>query len=228
MDAVPNAMGGDGFGNQRDACGEAYVVSGKLFSERCGRGAGNAPVLSRVDASPSQKKYYAGQPGITLTLVCDSSNQDEQFDVGAVAVLRGFEVPTTRVSQNVLTASLDLAPEVLNVPGSLVVQARNPNSGLSAAVVTINLLGPTINSLKAKRTSSAVQLNMKGKSYLTTVSVEVRDANGDAVEVVSVDRIDNKTLKAKLSRDVPAGTVLTVRAYNPGPAYSEPSTVTVP
>lgn len=228
LDAVPNAMGGDGFGNLQDACGDAYVISGRLFAERCGRGTGSAPVLSRVEVTPDMKKYYAGQAGITLTLVCDSGNPSEQFAPGAVAVLRGFEVPTERVSANVLTVSLDAAPNVLNAKGSLVVQARNPNSGLSGAVVSVTLLGPSIVKLKAKRGASATTLTFKGKSYLPDVGVEVVDANGAGVEVLSVNRIDSKNLKATISTDVASGTLLTVRLFNPGPAYSDPANVVVP
>jgi hypothetical protein len=221
-------MGGDGFGNRRDACGEAYVVSGKLFSERCGRGAGMAPVLSRVEVTPDQKKYYAGEHGIVLTLVSDSTVPEEQFAPGAVAVLRGFEVPTQRVSASVLTVALDEAPNILNTPGSLVVQARNPGSDVSGAVVTVTLLGPTIAKLRAKELSSSVQLSFEGKSYLPDIAVEVTGPDDSNIPVLSVNRVDKKHVKATIAKGLPSGTVLTVRLYNPGPAYSEPSTVAVP
>jgi hypothetical protein len=47
-DLMPNGMGGDGLGNCCRDAGELYILSGREFSLRAGRGPTDTPCLTRV------------------------------------------------------------------------------------------------------------------------------------------------------------------------------------
>lgn len=225
LDIVPNSMGGDGLDNRHDAAGDAFVISGRVFAGRTGRGPDAPSCLSRVTVSPDQKTYYAGQSGIVLTLVCDSS----AFVDGAVAVVRGVEVPTEYVSGSELRVRLDDAPDVRNAPGQLTVQVRNPGLGPSTAVLSITLVGPTVKKAKITQANAAYTITVKGKTFLEGATASVTDASGAAVPVLTVERRSTKKLVVQIARDaVVRGTTLTVVVENPGPAPSNAATVTVP
>ena len=227
LDILTNAMGGDGVGNRHEAAGDAYVVSGRAFSSRAGRGAG-APCLTRVTVTPDLDRYYAGQTGIVLDLLCETDSK-EQFVPGAVAIIRGVEVEAEFVNNKQLRVRLDDAPEVRNTPGQLTVQARNPGSDPSAAVLSITLVGPRITKAKIKSTQNGYTIKIKGVDFLPGATVSIEKASGETVPVLSVDTVKPKKIVARISRDAVApGEVLTIRVLNPGPAPSEPATATVP
>lgn len=230
VDLVPNAMGGDGLGNRKDAAGDAYVISGRWFSMRAGRGAQDAPVLSGVTVTPDRSKIYAGEPGIELTLTNGTTEPSRMFVAGAVAILNGVEVPTTYVNMQTLRVRLDDAPEIRNTPGSVVVQARNPGSGPSGAIVPLLLIGPIVKKVTVA-VGTSVTLTVRGKYALDAATVDVRLADGSGTEVMpeSVERTGKKTFMVRIARaNAPAGTQLAVRIANPGPAYSEAIVTTVP
>jgi hypothetical protein len=227
LDIVPNAMGGDGLGNRHQAAGDAYVISGRVFSARAGRGA-MSPCLTRVTVSPDSARYLAGQTGIVLTLLCEGGS-GEPFQPGAVALIRGVEVPAEFISATELRVVLDDVPETRNTPGQLTVQVRNPGSDPSAAVLSITLVGPSITRAKVKSKPTAYEIKIKGMDFLEGATVAVTDAEGDPVPVVSVNRRSTKKIIVLVSRNVvQRGEVLTVRVLNPGPAPSAPATATVP
>lgn len=230
IDLIPNAMGGDGAGNRLDFCGEAYVISGRLFSQRAGRGSQDAPGLTSVTVSPDRKKIYAGEPGIVLTLHNASSDPDRLFTANTIAVLNGIDAPTEFVDTRTLRVALDDVPAVRNTPGSVVVQARNPSSDSSVAVVSVLLIGPIVKKVTARATD-VVTLTVKGKFVLEGATVEVRlaDESGTVVPLTSVDPTNKKTFRVRIERaNLPAGTQIEVRIANPGPAYSAPVTTTAP
>jgi hypothetical protein len=206
------------------------VISGKELSGRAGRGPLSAPCLTRVQVLPKKKRYYAGEAGIELRLLCESSDPADAFRPGAVAVLRGVEVPTELVSEGELLVRLDDAPEARNQPGSLVVQARNPDSGLSQAVLAANLVGPTITKAKAKGSAEAgFTINLTGRNFLEGATVEVVGPDGEPIPTESVQRVSAKKVKARVGAGVvPAGAALEVRVLNPGPAPSAPRSVAAP
>jgi hypothetical protein len=230
VDLIPNAMGGDGLLNRHETAGDCYVISGRVFSGRAGRGPLSAPCLTRVEVTPRKNKYYAGESGIELTLTCSSTDPADQFRPGAVAVLRGIDVPTTFVSPSELHVRLDDAPDVRNQAGSLVVQVRNPESGLSVAVAAANLVGPTIAKAKAKGTAAAgFTINLTGNNYLPGATATVTGPGGEAVPTASVERLSKKKMQVRIGGGVVAsGTALDVRVVNPGPAPSDPRTVAAP
>jgi hypothetical protein len=180
--------------------------------------------------TPRKNKYYAGESGLELTLTCSSTDPVDTFRPGAVAVLRGIEVPTTFVSETELHVRLDDAPEVRNQAGSLVVQARNPDSGLSAAALAANLFGPAITKAKAKGSAAAgFTINVTGKNFLETATATVTGPGGEPVPVQSVDRLSKKKVKVRIAAGaVASGTALDVTVANPGPALSNAQTVLVP
>ncbi len=226
LDLVPNSMGGDGSGNRFDAAGECYVISGRLFAERAGRGGnGDLTCLSRVVASPDEKTYYAGTEGIELSLFCDSGS----FEDGAVAIIRGVEVPTEFVSSTELRVRLDDAPAVRNAPGQLTIQARNPGDAPSATVLSITLVGPTIKKAKLKAAGDELTITIKGKAFLEGATASVTNGAGEEVPTLSVTRTTAKKMVVRIARDaVPSGSTLTVVVLNPGPAPSNEKTVPVP
>lgn len=227
LDIIPNAMGGDGLNNRHEAAGDAYVISGREFSARAGRGQ-MAPCLTRVTASPDSARYLAGQTGIVLTLLCETDS-GEEFVPGAVALIRGVEAPAELINSKELRVALDDVPETRNTPGQLTVQARNPGSDPSAAVLSITLVGPSITRAKIKSKPAAFEIKIKGADFLEGATVEVTDAEGDPVPIVSVNRRNAKKIVVLLSRDAIArGQVLTIRVLNPGPAPSAPATAAVP
>lgn len=225
-DLMPNGMGGDGLGNCCRDAGELYVISGREFSARAGRGAAAAPCLTRASIVPILPRYFAGQTGIEIRLFCEGG---EGFQAGAVAILNGVEVETEFVSSTEVRVRLDNAPSVRNTSGAVSARVRNPGSDASASLVVLTLEGPTITSIKAKRKPSGVRLNIKGANFLPGATVEVRDGAGTVIPTASVTRTSNKKIKATVAVSaVPAGAVLTVRVLNPGPAPSSAATVTVP
>jgi hypothetical protein len=226
-DLIPNAMGGDGYLNRRETAGDAYVLSGAELARRAGRGAGASTCLTRVVVSPRKKRYYAGETGIELTLVCSSQDPSERFRPGAVAILRGQEVTTELLSETELRVRLDDAPEVRDVAGSVSVQVRNPGSDSSPAIVALTLAGPTIRSVKAKAKGDVVRLVVSGRDFregaTLRVSVEGRDLAVDAT------RLSKKKIRATIARaDVEPGQELTVVVLNPPGVASDPARVPVP
>lgn len=226
-DLMPNGMGGDGLANCCRDAGELYILSGKEFSIRAGRGPAGTPCLTKVNASPVASIYYAGQPGIQLTLLCETDQADGLYVEGAVAILNGVEVAAEFVSNKQLRVNLDDAPSVLNTPGPVTARVKNPGSDASIGVSAINLVGPTIDSVKPKKKSGNLRLTLKGANYLPGATVEVANSNGDPIATISVVRKSATKLRATIAAQT-AGTVLIVRAANPGPAYSGPSTVVAP
>ena len=230
IDLVPNAMGGDGGGNRVEAAGESYVISGRLFSQRAGRGSQDAPLLSSVAVSPDKKKTYAGEPGIVLTLNNASTDPSRLFVANSVAVLNGIDAPTEFVDTRTLRVALDDIPEVRNTPGSVVVQAKNPGSDPSVAIVSVLLIGPLVKKVTATA-SSNVTLTVRGKFILddATVDVTLADGSGTIVPLMSVERTSKKTFRVRIARaDVAPGTQVAVRIANPGPAYSMAVVSTIP
>lgn len=228
-DLMPNGMGGDGNGNCCRDAGELYVLSGREFSTRAGRGGGETPCLSRVTVTPSAARYYAGQSGITLHLFCDANDDAMKFREGAIAIVNGVEVPTTFVSPSELSVDLDDAPAVRNAAGPVVVAARNPGSATSPAVTALTLVGPEIASVKAKKKGTGVRLNVTGANFLAGATVVVTDADGNAVPVAGVKRKNAKKISATIAGGaVTSGETLTVVVANPGPAPSAPATVVAP
>jgi hypothetical protein len=228
-DLIPNSMGGDGLANRHIDAGEAYVISGKTFSERVGRMGTTPPVVSRFIATPQAEMYYAGQSGIQICLFCDSTDPDEQFQEGAIAVVRGVEIPTTFVSATQICLSLDDVPAVRNVAGNVTVQVRNPGSGPSAPLDTIELIGPLITELKVKDKDSGFNLTVKGENFLDDATVTVTDSNGAQVTPVSVTRPKKKKLKVVIAEGAVApGSSITVIVWNPGPASSNVVTAVAP
>lgn len=230
IDLIPNAMGGDGAGNRLDAAGESYVISGKWFSQRAGRGTQNSPLLTSVTVAPDKKKIYAGEPGIVLTLNNASSDTSRLFVAGSVAVLNGIDAPTEFVDMRTLRVQLDDIPEVRNAPGSVVVQARNPGTDPSVAVVSLLLIGPLVKKVSVEAGAN-VTLTVRGKFILddATVDVTLADGSGAPVPLMSVDRTGKKTFRVRIARaDAPAGTTVAVRIANPGPAYSTGVVATIP
>jgi hypothetical protein len=228
VDLMPNGMGGDGNGNCCRDAGELYVLSGREFAARAGRGPGETPCLSRVTVTPAATTYYAGQSGLVVHLFCDSSDDAVKFRDGAVALLNGFEVPTTFVSSSELEVALDDAPAVRNAAGPVTAAARNPGSAASPAIEAVTLVGPEIARVKAKRTSAAVRLNVKGANFLPGADVKVI-AVGANVPVLSVNRKNTKKITATIATGaVSSGVILTVVVLNPGPAPSAPSSVLAP
>jgi hypothetical protein len=225
-DLMPNAMGGDGLANCCRDAGELYVLSGREFSARAGRGATPAPCLQSAVVVPDLDRYFAGQSGIEIRLLCSGAGS---FVEGAVAVLNGVEVPTTFVSANEVRVRLDDAPAVRNAAGPLVARVRNPGSDASAEVAVLTLEGPKIASVRVKRKGANLRLTVKGDDFLPGATVDVRTAAGDTVPVAAVSRKSARKIKATIAASaVPAGTVLTVRVINPGPAPSSPASATVP
>jgi hypothetical protein len=225
-DLMPNGMGGDGLGNCCRDAGELYVLSGREFSARAGRGVAPAACLTRAEVVPSAARYFAGQSGIEIRLFCEGG---EGFEAGAVAILNGVEVTTQFVSATEVRVRLDDAPSVRNTAGVVSARVRNPGSDASAALTVLTLEGPTITAVKAKRKPTVVRLNIKGTNFLAGATVEVRNAAGDVIATASVTRTNSKKIKATVTAaSVPAGAVLTVRVLNPGPAPSAAATVTVP
>jgi hypothetical protein len=228
-DLMPNGMGGDGLDNCCRDSGELYVLSGREFAARAGRGPGATPCLSRVTVGPASPPYYAGQQGLELHLFCDSGDETMAFREGAAAVLNGVEVPTTVVGPSELLVRLDDAPGVRNTPGPVLAQARNPGSDLSPPVAALTLVGPEIASVRAKRTSTGLRLTIKGERFLAGATASVEDPSGAEVPLASVARKSARKLRVTIAAGaVASGTVLTVRVLNPGPAPSEPATVTAP
>jgi len=229
IDLVPNAMGGDGAGNRLDACGESYIISGRIFAQRTGRGTQNAPILSSVTVFPDRKKIYAGESGIVLTLNNTSPDTERLFTVGSTAVVNDVDVPTEFVDMRTLRVSLDEAPDTRNTPGSLVVQARNPGSDPSVAIVSVLLIGPIVKKVTSL-TTDVITLTVKGKNALDGASVDVRLAEVPdmSVPVMSIDRTNKKTFKVRIGRQyIAPGSRVEVRIVNPGPAYSQPASVIV-
>lgn len=221
-DLIPNAMGGDGRENRFETAGDAYVISGKMFSDRAGRGGGVPPVVSRVMVNPGQGPYYAGQSGIALQILCDSTSSNEQFREGAVAVLNGVEVPANRISATELRVDLDDAPEVRNQAGTLIVQVRNPNTGPSVAYLSIDLVGPAITKLKVKGTAtSGLTINITGRNILDGATIEIRDATDTPIQTQSVERRKATKYRVKVAGGVTtANAEYSIRILNPGPAPS--------
>ncbi len=228
-DIVPNAMAGDGFRNQHDTAGDAYVVSGRAFAARAGRGEFVSPVLSFVTAAPDLARYYAGQEEIVLTLVSEATEPSRQFKPGAQALLRGVVVPTEFVGATELRVRLDDAPDVRNAAGPVDVQVRNPGSEPSESFAAITLVGPSIRKAKLRRDGGEYALKIKGADFLDGATVAIEDDTGAEIAVLSVDRRNAKTIRARISRDaVASGATLLVRVLNPGPAPSEPAIARVP
>lgn len=227
LDLMPNGMGGDGLANCCRDAGELYILSGREFSVRAGQGPSGTPCLTQVTVSPSAAVYYAGQSGIQLTLLCETDQADGLYLPGAKAVLNGVEVAATFVSNKELRVSLDDALDVRNTPGLVTARVKNPGSEASIGVAALTLVGPTINSIKPKKKSGNLRLTLKGADYLPGATVVVTNASGDTIATISVVRKSGSKLRATIAGQ-PAGTVLTVRAANPGPAYSGPSTVVAP
>ena len=230
IDLIPNAMGGDGAGNRMDAAGESYVISGRWFSQRAGRGAQNSPLLTSVTVTPDKKKTYAGEQGIVLTLNNASPDASRLFVAGSVAILNGIDAPTQFIDMRTLRVALDDIPEVRNTPGSLVVQVRNPGTDPSVAVVPLLLIGPLVKKVTVEAGAN-VSLTVRGKFILdnATVDVTLADGSGTPVPLMSVERTSKKTFRVRIARvDVPTGTQVAVRIANPGPAYSEAVVSTIP
>lgn len=228
-DLMPNGMGGDGEGNCCRDAGELYVLSGKALSGRAGRGPASAPCLSSVTASPASTVYYAGQSGVTLSLVCSSDIPSLQFKPGAVASLNGQSTPTTFVSGSMVTVALDDAPEVRNTPGVLEVSVRNPGSEPSVSLVALSLVGPDIASSKIKRAGSRYKITLKGANFLTGATVSIVGPDNEPVAVATVVRKSATKIRATFDRaSVASGAALQVRVVNPGPAAGAAVTVTVP
>ena len=60
-------------------------------------------------------------------------------------------------------------------------------------------------------------------------TVAIEDEAGSEVPVLSVERRNAKTIRARIARDaVTSRETLTIRVVNPGPAPSEPATARVP
>ncbi len=225
LDIIPNSMGGDGSGNRFDAAGDAFAISGKVFAERTGRGPDAPTCLSRVTVTPALKTYYAGEAGIELSLFCDAAS----FEDGAVVSIRGVEVPTELVSPSEIRVSLDDAPEVLTTAGQLTVQVRNPGAGLSTAVLSITLVGPTIKKIRVTVSGSEFVLKVKGRNFLEGASATVHDGEGADVATTSVVRKNKKTVMIRIARDaIAGGSNLMVFVVNPGGASSPPQAVTLP
>jgi hypothetical protein len=227
MDLMPNSMGADGVDNSAPEAGELNIISGRILSERAGRtGNADSPVLTGFSVSPGNGPYYAGAAGITLTL--DGSN----FAAGATLSVNGVAVPTAAVTLESATrirVTLDQAPEIRNTPGQLVFVVRNPNGGVSSPLTTIRLLGPEIKKAKAKRKGSTITINVKGTNFHADATVDVRTANGDPVETLSIDRVKTDKFRVRIARTtVPSGTSLSIRVVNPGPVASPPASTTVP
>jgi hypothetical protein len=180
--------------------------------------------------TPRKKRYYAGESGIELTLTCTSTDPADKFREGAVAVIRGVEVPTTFVSESELRVQLDDAPEIRNQAGSLVVQVRNPDSGLSTAILALNLVGPTITKAKVKGSAaSGLTVTLSGKNFLDGATVDVMDTEGVAISPHSVAFLSAKKVRVTFAAGaVESGAQLLFRVVNPGPAPSAPWTVTAP
>ncbi len=228
-DLMPNGMGGDGLGNCCRDAGELYVLSGREFAARAGRGPGETPCLSRSMVVPGSSRYYAGQPGIDIHLFCDSGDPAMQFRPGAVAILNGVDAPTSLVSASELLVHLDDVPQIRNAAGPVGAQVRNPGSAASTVVSVLALVGPEILSLKAKRLSTGFKIKVKGANFLPGATATVLDPGGDAVTVQSVTRKNQKKLVIRIGAGVVAsGTQLSVQAVNPGPAPSTTATVAAP
>lgn len=226
-DLMPNGMGGDGLNNCCRDAGELYILSGKEFSLRAGRGPSGTPCLTRVNATPVSSVYYAGQPGIQLVLLCETDQADGMYVPGAKAILNGVEVQATFVSGKELRVSLDDALEVRNTPGLVTARVKNPGSDASLGVAAITLVGPSISSVKAKRKGSNLRLTLKGTDFLTGATVEVTDGNGTQIAPISVVRKSGTKLRATIIGQT-SGNLLVVRAVNPGPAFSSPANVLAP
>ncbi len=227
-DIVPNAMAGDGFRNRYDTAGDAYVISGRAFSARAGRGEFAAPILSSV-AIPDLPRFYAGQEGIVLTLVSEATEPSQQFKPGAQALLRGIAVPTEFVSATELRVRLDDAPDVRNTAGPLTVQVRNPGSEPSVGLTPLTLVGPSIRKAKTKMAGDQYAIKIKGADFLEGATVVIENEADGEVPVLSVDRRNPKTILVRIARDsVTSGATLLVRVVNPGPAPSDPAMTRVP
>ncbi len=226
-DLMPNGMGGDGLGNCCRDAGELYILSGREFSLRAGRGPAGTPCLTRVNVSPASTVYYAGQTGIQLTLLCETDQADGLYVSGAKAILNGVEVPTTFVNNKELRVSLDDAPDVRNTPGVVTARVKNPGTDASVGIAALTLRGPTITFVKLQKKGANLRLTLKGADYLAGATVEVTNASGEGIPTISVIRKSGTKLRATIPGQ-PSGAVLTVRAANPGPAYSSPSTAVAP
>lgn len=225
-DLMPNGMGGDGLGNCCRDAGELYILSGKEFSLRAGHGPSGTPCLTRVTVTPAAATYFAGQSGIQLHLLCETDQSDGEYVAGAKAILNDVEVPTTFVNSKELLVSLDDAPEILNTPGPVTARVRNPGSEASVSVSAVTLIGPAITSVKPKRKGSSLRLTIKGSNFLTGATVLVTAA-GEPVPGTSVVRKSASKIRATIGSQT-AGTILTIRVLNPGPAPSEPAVVVAP
>ena len=226
-DLMPNGMGGDGLGNCCRDAGELYILSGKEFSLRAGRGPAGTPCLTRVTVSPASTVYYAGQTGIQLTLLCETDQSDGLYVAGAKAILNGVEVQTTFINNKELRVSLDDAPEVRNTPGLVTARVKNPGSDASIGVSAITLRGPSITFIKLQKKGANLRLTVKGADFLAGSTVTVANASGVEIPTISVVRKSGTKLRATIPGQ-PSGAVLTVRAVNPGPAYSSPAMAVAP
>ena len=227
MDLMPNGMGGDGLANCCRDAGELYILSGREFSLRAGRGPTDTPCLTRVTVSPVSAVYYAGQTGIQLTLLCETDQAGGLYVPGATAILNGVEVPTTFVNNKELRVNLDDAIDVRNTPGLVTARVKNPGTDASLGISAITLRGPTITSVKLQKKGGNLRLTLKGADFLTGATVTVADASGEDIPTISVIRKSGTKLRATIPRQT-SGAFLTVRAVNPGPAYSSPTTAVAP
>ncbi len=228
-DLMPNGMGGDGNLNCCRDAGELYVLSGKVFSARAGRGAVLPPCLSAATVTPQQTTYYAGTSGLEIRLSCNSTDESMLFKQGAVAILNGEDVPTEFISANELRVRLDDAPEIRNTPGLVSAAVRNPGSDESPTVSVVTLIGPSISSVTTKTADPGVKLKIHGSNFLKGSTVSATDANGDPISLTKIKRESKTLLKATVPTGAAQpGSDIMVRVSNPGPAYSPPVVVRLP
>ena len=228
-DLMPNGMGGDGNLNCCRDAGELYVLSGKVFSARAGRGAVLAPCLSSVTVSPAANTYYAGTSGLELRLMCSATDDSVLYREGAIVELNGVDVPTTFVSAHELRVSLDDAPEIRNTPGVVDAAVRNPGSDPSESVAALTLVGPLITNVKTKTVDAGVKLTIDGTNFLKGSTVTASDDGGSPIALTKIKRKSKTRLVATVPNGaVPAGSDIMVRVSNPGPALSPPVVVRLP
>jgi hypothetical protein len=225
-DMFPNQMLADGVGNQHPDAGEIVVISGKTFSQLAGRGEALPPTLESYRAAPGQGPYYAGAAGMRVTLVGSGFQQQSAVTAGGV---RAPQAAVRFVSSTELVLDLDLAPEIRNRPGPLVLRVENPNGDATTPLTTITLVGPEIRDLKVKRKGSKIKITVTGVNFRSGVIVKVSSPSGDAIPIQSTKVVAAGKVRATVSRsDAPSGSTVVVTVENPGPVPSEARSAVVP
>lgn len=201
-------------------CGGGASVSKVSTLSSPPSGQSSNPVPSASSVSPAN--VIAGSPDTTITL------SGASFVSGATVVWNGTSLPTTFVSDTVLTAVV--AASLIATPGQIQIQVENPSpgGGLSNALVFEIWNGsPVLMSVSPLSTlagSPSFTITVDGSGFVTGSAI-LWDGNPLSTTVVSGNR---------LSAEVPAASIAMAGSYQisvvnpaPGGGVSASTTFTV-